>query len=318
MIKRIPFAVPVYCRLLKIKRRITYTINLCKANYPHLKTILPFAETDDVRYQVNVFYSWHSIPLYRNLARIDRLSFAGNRILDAGCGVGHLSIAFSQRFDEVYAFDLSGERIKVLNGVSKLMGIKNIHCSIHKIEELPYKDNFFDAIYCKEVIYFTDIQKVLDGFYRVLKPRGKVYLTMVGLEWVFYHRENSGDEPRKRMFERYIYNTYWRRFIEKDILRGIKTHDELHDLITRDIPEYADKFNADYDAYLNNTPMSIENDYVRAYSPEETEWYVNNAGFVDFQWAPECQLILNSSVSQEPFHLEAQLHVYECVFFKPE
>jgi ubiquinone/menaquinone biosynthesis C-methylase UbiE len=67
------------------------------------------------------------------------------------------------------------------------VGITNIEISQQSIEAIDYPGQHFDGIFCYGVMMMTDYRKALREFYRVLKPRGKVYLSNAGLGWYLYN-----------------------------------------------------------------------------------------------------------------------------------
>lgn len=55
---------------------------------------------------------------------------------------------------------------------------KNIHDFICDLHNMPKPDNYFDSIICTQVLEHVEYpQKVVNEFYRVLKPNGKLFLT---------------------------------------------------------------------------------------------------------------------------------------------
>lgn len=61
----------------------------------------------------------------------------------------------------------------------------------HSIEELPFDDNSFDLIISESTTAFTDIQKSLSEFYRVLKLKG----TLISIDMT---AETSLDSASKK------------------------------------------------------------------------------------------------------------------------
>ena len=100
--------------------------------------------------------------------------------LDLGCGLGRHSILFGKNNFAVYCFDINEDAIKR----TKEWAIEEkleFDYQIGDMLKLPYKDNKFDCIYCRNVISHTDtegMKKVIKELYRVLKKDGECYLTL--------------------------------------------------------------------------------------------------------------------------------------------
>jgi len=102
-----------------------------------------------------------------------------NRILDVGCGDGNFTALISKvcKAKEVYGVDISEKGVEM----AKKNGIKALRVDIDE-ENLPFKDNYFDAVLSLEVIeHLYDPDHLLDEVYRVLKPNGIFVLTTPNL-----------------------------------------------------------------------------------------------------------------------------------------
>lgn len=115
-------------------------------------------------------------------ARIERLGLRGQRVLDAGCGMGNWSLALARWFDEVHGLEITASRLEILEAVCPWFNGR-IHTKHGSIENLPYPDGWFDAVFCNGVIFLTDYQKSLKEFHRVLRRGGMVYLSFNGMAW---------------------------------------------------------------------------------------------------------------------------------------
>lgn len=145
-------------------------------------------------------------------AKIDRLldeRFAtlhpGAQILDVGCGTGE----YIQRANKL-GFSASG--IEPAEAMRKAAIDKNPGSTILNgmATELPFQDGTFDLVICIEVLRYlhsADNQRALREMYRVLKPGGTLFLTMVNRYaldgfYLNYHAKKlfggkrvSGDAP---------------------------------------------------------------------------------------------------------------------------
>lgn len=101
------------------------------------------------------------------------------RFLDIGCYDGTVSCLFGSvlKAREIYGIDISGKALEV----ARERGIKAYELDVDG-EFLPFEDNFFDAIFCGEVIeHLFDPDHLLDEIYRVLKPEGSCIVTTPNL-----------------------------------------------------------------------------------------------------------------------------------------
>jgi ubiquinone/menaquinone biosynthesis C-methylase UbiE len=144
--------------------------------------------------------------------RIEAIQFTNKeRVLDAGFGMGQWAVELSKLNKHVYGVEFAENRVDAVNEIVEFLNIKNVNFVQGSIEELPYEDNYFDAIFCYGVIFCTDYKKSLNEFYRVLKPGGKLYFSANGLGWSLYciieqHNKSESYDPRYYAIEN-IHNT---------------------------------------------------------------------------------------------------------------
>jgi len=116
---------------------------------------------------IDKFLTKHGIPTAIHSYCIDKFigDFSellnGNiRVLDAGAGI----CAYKKYFSHVNyeSTDIKGDN----------------HTFLCSIDDIPVSDNSYDVIICTQVLEHVPYpQKVIDEFYRVLKPGGKLLLT---------------------------------------------------------------------------------------------------------------------------------------------
>ncbi len=112
--------------------------------------------------------------------------------LDLGCGLGRHSILFASNGFTVYSFDISEEAIKRTKECAENEGL-TLNYQVGDMVELPYENEMFDAIYCRNVISHTDtegIKKIIKEIYRVLKHDGECYLTLGSKDSTDYKNPN--------------------------------------------------------------------------------------------------------------------------------
>ena len=112
--------------------------------------------------------------------------------LDLGCGLGRHSILFGKNDFDVCSFDISDESIKRTKEWAESENL-NFDYKIGDMIKLPYADEQFDCIYCKNVISHTDtegVKKIIKELYRVLKHNGECYLTLCSKDTFGFKQEN--------------------------------------------------------------------------------------------------------------------------------
>ena len=145
------------------------------------------------------------LTVYEN--RIKAIDFKGmTNVLDAGFGVGQWLVNLAKLNNRVYGIEYSPERVAAVESIIKRLGVGNCNLQQGSIESLPYEDSFFDAIFCYGVIFLTDVRKSLKEFQRVLKPGGKLYISVSGLGWftmLIIEEKNKSEayDPRRAAME---------------------------------------------------------------------------------------------------------------------
>lgn len=93
-------------------------------------------------------------------------------VLDAGCGTGQTSAYLAKEFKcQVTAID---HHPIMVEKAKQRFTRENLSIPVFQgsIEKLPFLDQSFDIIIAESVTAFTDIDKTLNEYYRVLKPNG--------------------------------------------------------------------------------------------------------------------------------------------------
>lgn len=127
---------------------------------------------------------WGKYPS-EDLIRFTARNFYNNhnrkeiKILEVGCGVGANLWYLSREGFSVYGID--GSEIAVKKATQRLDN-EIIGWTGEVIQgdilNIPYEDNFFDAVIDSEAIYANDFEnakKIYNEIFRVLKPNGKLF-----------------------------------------------------------------------------------------------------------------------------------------------
>lgn len=126
------------------------------------------ADHYDLAIRNNIFQKyWH----LRRLAEVDKFVIAvGGNVLDVGCHSGLFTDRIIKKITPsgVYGIDVSPGAIKKAR-----KRIPEGHFHVTDAQQLPFRDNFFDAVFCLEVLEHVDYpDKVLSEIKRVLKKGG--------------------------------------------------------------------------------------------------------------------------------------------------
>jgi len=95
------------------------------------------------------------------------------RVLDLGCGAGHVSFAVAPRARAVAAYDLSADMLDVVARAAADRGMTNITTRQGVAEHLPFADASFDCVLSRySAHHWRDFAAGLSEAARVLKPGG--------------------------------------------------------------------------------------------------------------------------------------------------
>jgi SAM-dependent methyltransferase len=101
-------------------------------------------------------------------------------LLDAGCGSGQFAIAWALRGCRVTAIDLSSEMLERAERNAGEAGV-DIDFRLGSLAPLPLPDASYDAVFCRTVLHLTpEPLAVLREFRRVLRPSGRIYVSVPG------------------------------------------------------------------------------------------------------------------------------------------
>jgi ubiquinone/menaquinone biosynthesis C-methylase UbiE len=97
------------------------------------------------------------------------------RVLDVGCGAGHLSFAIAAGVGSVVASDLSPQMLDAVSDEAKRRGLGNITTQRASVESLPFESASFDAVCTRfSAHHWSDLRRGIAEMRRVLKPGGRL------------------------------------------------------------------------------------------------------------------------------------------------
>ena len=172
-----------------------------------VKEILP-TEND-----LNFFLRMWSTDANIYKHRLEAIGFNNlDDVLDAGAGFGQWAFCLAEMNKNVVGLELDENRVASAKIVAEHFSRSNLKFVQGSIEELPFDDNSFDAVYCYSVIFMSDFHRSMKEFYRVLKPEGRLYFCANGYGWYFFnlienHNPSSDFSPRKMALKTFV-NTF--------------------------------------------------------------------------------------------------------------
>jgi SAM-dependent methyltransferase len=115
-----------------------------------------------------------------DLAAITRLAQATTapRVLDAGCGAGHASVAVAPHSREVVALDLTPGMLAQVERLAAERGLTNIRTQQGDVEHLPFDAGAFDLVVSRySAHHWPQPARAVSEILRVLKPGGRFILS---------------------------------------------------------------------------------------------------------------------------------------------
>lgn len=192
-----------------------------------LETQCPMSETNEIEIPDRLLHRLgvndagflrrvYSGGLDKYKKRLARIGFVEKgRILDAGCGFGQWTLAMAQTSKQAIGMDINSERVSVAFQLASTNGCTNVEFRQATLEDIPYPEETFDAIFCYSVLYLTDYRKVFKEFFRILKKGGDLYICTNGPGWYLYNII-AGPNPSIDFCPRwYGLQTFWNTLIRK-------------------------------------------------------------------------------------------------------
>lgn len=100
--------------------------------------------------------------------------------LEYGAGTGITSFLLKDYLKEITLMDNSTEMVKIMHQKIETTKVKNIKALNFDLEHTDYKGGTFDLIFTQMVLHHvTDIETIINRFYKLLKPGG--YLAIADL-----------------------------------------------------------------------------------------------------------------------------------------
>ncbi len=99
------------------------------------------------------------------------------KVLDLGCGAGHISFCAAPFAEQVIAYDLSEDMLGVVASTAVQKGFNNIETLQGIAESLPFVDNSFDVVISRfSAHHWQDVPLALREMRRVCQPKATIIM----------------------------------------------------------------------------------------------------------------------------------------------
>jgi ubiquinone/menaquinone biosynthesis C-methylase UbiE len=118
---------------------------------------------------------YHSQEWQNISSIISSYKLEGKKVLEIGAGRGIVSYSFAKDGWEIHALEPNPSSIVGNKAIEQLKNDSGLEIYIHENwgESLPFLDNEFDLIFCRQVLHHAnELDKFCKEIFRVLKPNG--------------------------------------------------------------------------------------------------------------------------------------------------
>ena len=158
--------------------------------------------------------SFMTVRLERVLEIVDALALPpGARVLECGCGPGHLVAALLRRGFDVVAIDTSPAMLALTRERARATpGGSPPRLQLASLEQLPHRDASFELVCSTGVIeYLRDDATALREMARVLRPGGHLVLSVTNAWSPVFVAERAIEFLKRQAWLRRAFNALWTR-----------------------------------------------------------------------------------------------------------
>lgn len=146
----------------------------------------------------------------------------GKKLLDIGCGTGHLLKAAAQKGLVTYGIDISEEGVKIAQRNSPTSRIL-----VGSGERIGFSDNSFDYITCLGVLeHFLDMRRGLQEMTRVAKPDALFCIMAPNADFLYWKIKKSPGTEQQEINEHLLSLTGWRNLFLQEKLQVLRTYQD--------------------------------------------------------------------------------------------
>lgn len=163
----------------------------------------------------------------------------GSRVLDAGCGVGHVAIHLAKHGYCVYGIDLIERHIlKARQNIEAERLRDKVTVTMSDYHHLEaFADESFDGAYTMETfVHATKPEVAATEFFRVIRPGGS--LAMYEYDHIDYSSQKEEVSKSLTTISKYAAMPAYNQF-QQGVLEGILKKAGFEDVIVRDLSENA-------------------------------------------------------------------------------
>ena len=118
---------------------------------------------------------------------IEKNAASDKSFLDAGAGRGPYCVLASPLFGKVYCDEFDANELEVAREYITTQGLINVSFLNNSLTKTLYADNSIDVAVCSEVLeHIPEREKAVAELYRILKPGGKLLISMPQKNSIFY------------------------------------------------------------------------------------------------------------------------------------
>jgi ubiquinone/menaquinone biosynthesis C-methylase UbiE len=135
--------------------------------------------------------------MWRDLGLVKDLEKSGDKVLDFGCGSGRLVGFFCGKYKSYVGVDISQKLIDIAKQRYHSEKTNFVKLS-NDFSRLPFKDSYFDIVFSIAVFHHFPSREyaldVVDELHRVLKPGGKIVITVWNLwqkQYLKFHNKSK-------------------------------------------------------------------------------------------------------------------------------
>ncbi|MBS3175079.1 class I SAM-dependent methyltransferase [Candidatus Woesearchaeota archaeon] len=143
----------------------------------------------------------------------------GLKLLDIACGRGFLLKAASSKGFEISGIDISKEAIELAK-----LNVPNASLKVGAAEKLPFKDNYFDVVFCLGSLeHFLDQEKAISEIKRVSKKDSRLFIMVPNKDFILFKFTNHEGTHQSEIQETLRTNNEWVNLFRKNGLSISKT-----------------------------------------------------------------------------------------------